>query len=146
MSNKISRYSDIINLPHHQSVRRPHMSVYNRAAQFAPFAALVGYDEMVQDTADYRLLEQRIILSEDEKAILDRKLQTILECINENPEIRLFYFDEAVNKLGGEYVVYSGKVKKIEELLGIIVFVDGKKICLDDIIRIEIPLEQKENS
>lgn len=138
MSNKISRYSDIINYPHHQSERRPHMSAYNRAAQFAPFAALVGYDEMVQDTADYRLLEQRIVLSEDERAILDRNLQIILKCINENPEIRVVYFDEAVNKLGGEYIVYSGKMKKIDELLGIIVFVDGKKIHINSILQLEV--------
>ena len=76
--SKQSRYSDIIDLPYHQSIYRPHMTVYNRAAQFAPFAALVGYDEMVQDTAEYRLLNQRIILSEDEKAILDRKLTSPL--------------------------------------------------------------------
>lgn len=137
MSNKISRYSDIIDFPHHQSERRPHMSVYNRAAQFAPFAALVGYDEMVQDTAEYRLLNQRIILSEDEKAILDRKLQFVLDEISRNPEIRVVYFDEAVHKLGGGYVLYSGKVKKIEEYPAMLVFLDGKKVLVEDIVQIE---------
>jgi len=136
MSTKISRYSDIIDLPHHQSVRRPHMSVYNRAAQFAPFAALVGYDEMVQDTADYRLLDQRILLSEDEKSILDCKLQFLLDRISQNPEIRVVYFDEAANKLGGGYVAYSGKVKKVEEFPMTILFKDGKKIRIEDIVKI----------
>lgn len=135
MSDKVSRYSDIIDLPHHQSIRGPHMSVYNRAAQFAPFVALVGYDEMVQDTADYRLLNQRIVLSEDEKTILDKKLQLVLEQIGQNPEIRVVYFDEAANKLGGEYVVYSGKAKKIEETPGRIVFLDGKRIQVRDIVQ-----------
>lgn len=69
MSKRVERYSDIIDFPHHQSVRRPHMSVYNRAAQFVPFAALVGYDQMVQDAADILLLDKRVILSEDQKAI-----------------------------------------------------------------------------
>lgn len=144
--SKQSRYSDIIDLPYHQSIYRPHMTVYNRAAQFAPFAALVGYDEMVQDTADYRLLEQRIVLSEDEKAILDRKLQLVLDCIRQNPEIRVVYFDEAANKLGGGYLIYSGNVKKIEETLEIIVFRDGKKIHIDDIIQIEMNSEYEGNS
>ena len=137
MSNKISRYSDIIDLPHHQSVRRPHMSVYNRAAQFAPFAALVGYDEMVQDTADYRLLEQRIVLSEDERAILDRKLQSVLDQIRHYPEVRVVYFDEATHGQGGGYVSHSGKVKKIEEYPAMLVFLDGKTVLVEDIVQIE---------
>ena len=79
MGKKVGRYSDIIDFPHHQSVRRPHMSVYNRAAQFAPFAALVGYEQMIQDTADILLLDKRVILSEDQKAILDEKLKVLKE-------------------------------------------------------------------
>ena len=136
MSNKISRYSDIIDFPHHQSDRRPHMSVYNRAAQFAPFAALVGYDEMVQDTAGCRLLDQRIILSEDEKEMLDRNLQLVLDKIRQNPEVRVVYFNEVENKVGGCYVIYSGKVKKVEENPSSIVFLDGKRISVEDIVQI----------
>ena len=137
MSNKISRYSDIIDLPHHQSVRRPHMSVYNRAAQFAPFAALVGYDEMVQDTADILLLDKRIVLSEDAKSLLDVQLQGIREKIDLNPVIKIVYFDEKANKFGGGYALHSGKVKKIEEYPAMLVFLDGKKVLVEDIIQIE---------
>lgn len=136
MRNKISRYSDIIDLPHHQSVRRPQMSVYNRAAQFAPFAALVGYDEIVQDTADYRLLDQRIILSEDEKAILDRKLQILLENIDLQSEFTLVYYDDQANKIGGSYVMHSGRMKTIEECPPAIIFMDGKKVRIEDIVKI----------
>ena len=67
MGKKVERYSDIIDLPHHQSVRRPHMPNYNRAAQFAPFAALVGYDEMVADAVGMRLSEKKKELGEDDK-------------------------------------------------------------------------------
>lgn len=134
---KQSRYSDIIDLPHHQSIYRPHMTVYNRAAQFAPFAALVGYDEMVQDTADILLLDKRIILSEDAKSLLDAQLQGIRERINLNPEIKIVYFDEIANKLGGGYVLYSGKVKRIEEYPATLVFLDGKKVLVEEIIQIE---------
>ena len=135
--SKQSRYSDIIDLPHHQSIYRPHMTVYNRAAQFAPFAALVGYDEMVQDTADILLLDKRIILSEDAKCLLDVQLQGIREKIDLNPEIKIVYFDEKVNKLGGGYALHSGKVKKIEEYPAMLVFSDGKKVLIEDIIQIE---------
>ena len=137
MSKNSGRYSDIIDLPHHQSIYRPHMTVYNRAAQFAPFAALVGYDEMVQDTADILLLDKRVILSEDAKSLLDVQLQGIREKIDLNPEIKIVYFDEKVNKLGGGYALHSGKVKKIEEYPAMLVFLDGKKVLIEDIIQIE---------
>lgn len=137
MSKNSGRYSDIIDLPHHQSIYRPHMTVYNRAAQFAPFAALVGYDEMVQDTADILLLDKRIILSEDAKCLLDVQLQGIREKIDLNPEIKIVYFDEKVNKLGGGYALHSEKVKKIEEYPAMLVFLDGKKVLIEDIIQIE---------
>ena len=137
MSKNSGRYSDIIDLPHHQSIYRPHMTVYNRAAQFAPFAALVGYDEMVQDTADILLLDKRIILSEDAKCLLDVQLQGIREKIDLNPEIKIVYFDEKANKLGGGYVLHSGIVKKIEEYPAMLVFLDGKKVSVEDIVQIE---------
>ena len=134
MRNKISRYSDIIDLPHHQSERRPHMSVYNRAAQFAPFAALVGYDEMVQDTADYRLLDQRIILSEDEKNDLDEKLKVLLEHLNQKPMVRVIYFESSADSVKGRYVEHQGEIKKIEEHPNTLIFVDGKRILVENII------------
>ena len=135
--SKQSRYSDIIDLPHHQSIYRPHMTVYNRAAQFAPFSALVGYDEMVQDTADILLLDKMVILSEDAKSLLDVQLQGIREKIDLNPEIRIVYFDENANRLGGRYVLHSGKVKKIEEYPAMLVFLEGKKVSIEDIVQIE---------
>ena len=45
------RYDDIIDLPHHQSQTHAHMSMHNRAAQFMPFAALTGYDDIIRQTA-----------------------------------------------------------------------------------------------
>jgi hypothetical protein len=44
----MSNYEDIIHLPHHVSKRHPQMSMWNRAAQFAPFAAMSGYDEAIK--------------------------------------------------------------------------------------------------
>ena len=130
--SKQSRYSDIIDLPHHQSIYRPHMTVYNRAAQFAPFAALVGYDEMVQDTADFLLLDKKIVLSQDIKNELDRKMQIIWEDIKSNPEIEIVYFNEQ----SGKYVKYSGNVKRIIEYTKEILFLDGTMVQVDDIVHL----------
>ena len=65
----MSRYDDIINLPHHVSTNLPRMSMHNRAAQFAPFAALVGYDDAVAETA--RLTESR-------PELLIERIQTVV--------------------------------------------------------------------
>ena len=54
----MGNYDDIINLPHHISKTHPRLSIEQRAAQFAPFAALTGYDEQIKETA--RLTENRI--------------------------------------------------------------------------------------
>ena len=137
MGKKTGRYSDIINLKHHQSVRRPHMSVYNRAAQFAPFAALVGYDQMVQDTAGTLLLDQRVILSEDQRGILDEKLKTIQEHLAEMPEIHITYFDENSNELGGGYVSCFGAVRRVEYYPTRLIMMDRKEIFVSDILDID---------
>ena len=51
----MDNYEDIINLPHHVSKRHPQMSMWNRAAQFAPFAALTGYEDAIQDSIQENL-------------------------------------------------------------------------------------------
>ena len=71
-----NKYEDIINLPHHISNKHPQMTLEARAAQFAPFAALTGYDDEVKETT--RLTNRRIELDEEAKSILDKKLQIIL--------------------------------------------------------------------
>lgn len=137
-----SKYADIINLPHHQSKKRPQMSLYNRAAQFSSFAALQGYGDMVQDTADILLLDQRAILDEDRKSILDRQMQILIENIKAHPEIKVVYFDGMVNELG-VYSTYTGMVKKLEVYPTMIVFEDGKKILEEDIIDLNVNLQAK---
>ena len=138
MGKKVERYSDIIDLPHHQSVRRPHMANYNRAAQFAPFAALVGYEQMVQNTADILLLDKRIVLSEDQKNILDEKLMNLKNWISEKPKVQVIYFDETSNELGGGYVSYSGMLRRIEEYPDRLIMMDRKEINICDILDIEV--------
>jgi hypothetical protein len=70
------RYKDIINLPHYQSKKRPHMSNYDRAAQFSPFAALTGHDEAIRETA--RLTDKKLELDEMTKTMLNEKFNFIM--------------------------------------------------------------------
>ena len=136
MDKKVERYSDIIDLPHHQSVRRPHMTNYNRAAQFAPFSALVGYEDLVKDAADILSLDKKVILSEDQKDILDQKLLRLSTQINDKPEIQVLYFDKSSNDLGGGYASYSGILRRVEEQPCRLVMMDKKEIPICDILDI----------
>lgn len=137
MGKKVERYSDIINLQHHQSVRRPHMSNYNRAAQFAPFAALVGYDQMVHDTAGMRLNENKKELGEDDKRMLDEKFQILQKHLKEQPEIEIIYYDDEAGVKGGAYRFISGKLKKIEECISVLFMDHGQQINCEDILSIQ---------
>lgn len=136
-------YADIIGLPHHQSKNRTPMSLYDRAAQFAPFAALVGYDEMVQEEA--RLTDAESSLSENEIDILNQKLMLIAEALEERsrPEITAVYFEPDSRKEGGSYAEYTGTVKKIDPIEGKLVFYsengqsNGKSVMITRIREIQ---------
>ena len=95
----MSKYDDIINLPHHQSKVRPHMSVSDRAAQFAPFAALTGYGDAIRETE--RLTDRKIELSESQIAELDLRLGELLARIDEKPKVTITYFIADERKAGG---------------------------------------------
>ena len=132
----MSRYDDIINLPHHVSPTRQRMSMHDRAAQFAPFAALVGYDDAVTETA--RLTEARPELDEQEQRAINERLAHIADHIHEQPEVRIKYFVPDEHKSGGAIVEVSGIVKKISATDGTIVMADGCKIRLSDITDLSI--------
>ena len=106
-------YDDIINLPHHVSERHPHMPVSDRAAQFAPFAALTGYGDVIKETA--RLTETRPELSEDEKARMDQTLRAVLNAQGENAGIVVTYFVPDARKSGGAYRRAAGKLRRVDE-------------------------------
>ena len=137
MGKKVERYSDIIDLPHHQSMRRPHMSVYNRAAQFAPFAALTGYDQMVQDTAGMQLNDEKRVLSDDVRRVLDEKLQILREHLKEQPEIEVIFYDDKAGVNGGAYRFVSGNLKKFEESPAVLILDSNLKINCADILRVQ---------
>lgn len=129
------RYDDIIHLPHHQSGTRPHMSLHDRAAQFSPFAALTGYDAAVEEAA--RLTEQKLELSEEEKAAIGAKLTEIKEHIKERPEVTVTYFVPDERKAGGTYVTVTGTVRRIDEFERVVVMQDQSRIRIEDIIDLQ---------
>lgn len=129
------RYDDIIHLPHHVSPSRPPMPVRDRAAQFAPFAALSGYDAAIREIA--RLTEEKMELDEGILMELDGKLQMIKEQLASRPVIAVTYFKPDLKKQGGAYVTVTGSVKKIDEYAHALVMEDGEKIPLEDIAGIE---------
>ena len=130
----MNKYDDIIKLPHHVSKRHPQMGIMARSAQFAPFAALSGYDEAVKETA--RLTDKRLEIDDGLKSILNNKLQYILENININPEIIFTYFVYDKKKTGGKYIEKIGVVKKIDLIEKYIQLTDKSKIPIEEIIDI----------
>ena len=131
-------YKDIINLPHHVSKTRPQMSMLDRAAQFSPFAALTGYDAAIKETG--RLTDEKIELSEEAKASLDRKQAYLIEMIDELPEITVTYFLPDTKKSGGAYVTVTGNLKRFDEYERLLILTDSRKIPMDDIANIECDL------
>jgi len=127
-------YDDIINLPHFESKKHPRMSLDARSAQFAPFAALTGYEDAVKETA--RLTDKKIEIDDELKQILNNKLQYILENNDINPEVIFTYFVADKRKTGGKYEEKEGNIKKIDNINGYVILKDKTKIIIDDIINI----------
>ena len=125
-------YDDIIDLPHPTSERHPRMPMANRAAQFSPFAALTGYEAAVKETA--RLTDSKAELTEEEKVVLDAKLQLLVPGM----EASFVYFQQDNKKEGGTYLTAAGMVKRIDSCAREVILADGQKIFVDDIIGIQL--------
>lgn len=135
-------YNDIIDLPHHVSKNRRPMPRESRAAQFAPFAALTGYDASVKEEA--RLTGKRLELTEDEERIMNLKMAYLSERLTERPTVRVTYFTPDEKKSGGSYVSLSGELNFIDEPGGFLI-ISGEhsektKVPLADIINVESDL------
>ena len=130
-----NRYNEIINLPHHVSKTRPQMPMSDRAAQFAPFAALTGYDSAIKETG--RLTSERIGLDEEALTALDRKYQLLMEALDEAPEVTITYFQPDERKAGGKYVSATGAVKNVDDFQRRVTMQDGARIPMDDVLSID---------
>ena len=133
--NDEHRYDDIIDLPHHVSRKHSQMPLLDRAAQFAPFAALTGHEAAIKETA--RLTEDETELDESSKELLNLKLQYVREHLTEQPEVTVTYFEPDTKKSGGAYVTMTGVVKKVDEYVRELVFEDGKRVALDTVMWID---------
>ena len=131
----MSKYDDIINLPHHVSSTRSPMPMENRAAQFAPFAALSGHDEAIEETA--RLTTEKPELSPEE---LDKLSRRLVYAIEKDAEIHITFYQPDILKQGGSILQAHGKIKKIDETEGLIILADNQSIKLDCILSIDSPI------
>ncbi len=129
------KYNEIMGLPHHVSKNRPQMPMSDRAAQFAPFAALTGYDAAIKETG--RLTDERIELDVEALSALDMKYQILMEALDEAPEVTITYFQPDERKAGGKYVSAVGAVKKIDDFERRITMRDGTRIPMDDVLSID---------
>ena len=111
------------------------MPMSDRAAQFAPFAALTGYDSAIKETG--RLTAERIELDEEALTALDMKYQLLMEALDEAPEVTITYFQPDERKAGGKYVSATGAVKKVDDFERRITMRDGTRIPMDDVLSID---------
>ena len=132
------KYDDIIGLPHHTSPRHPRMSMRDRAAQFAPFSALVGYDDALAESG--RLTDRKLVLSEDARAELDRKLAFLADAAGDRPQISVTYFKPDCKKEGGEYLTVVGGLIKTDSYERQLCLEGDIKIPLEDVFEIESEL------
>ena len=129
------KYDDMLQLPHHVSASRKPMAITARAAQFAPFAALSGYDAEVQEAG--RLTDRPIEPDEYEKEALNARLQLLARHLREKWVVSLVFFQPDERKAGGAYVTRTGTVKKLYETERLLTLTDGTVIPLDDLIALD---------
>lgn len=128
-------YTDIIHLPHPEPKNHPRMPMEARAAQFAPFAALTGYDAVISETA--RLTDRQEVLDEEQQQLLNRQFLLLLEHIAEHPTVTITYFVADEKKAGGSYQSVTGHVKRYDDYLQLLIMSDGHQIPLHDIFEIK---------
>ena len=127
----MNKYDDIINLSHHTSPTRPRMPISDRAAQFAPFAALTGYDGVIAETA--RQTDAEDAENDDNASLLDRKLRLLNDISNAHPYVEITYFIPDERKSGGRYETVYGYLKMIDTNENCVILMDKRKILFDRI-------------
>lgn len=132
----MSRYDDIIHLPHHVSAKRARMSNYDRAAQFSPFAALTGYEAAIGEAG--RLTEQPVTLTESAMEELNAVLCQIVARLPEEVTVRVVYFLPDARKDGGAKRALTGVARKVDAHRKILLLDGGREVALDSILHLEI--------
>ena len=135
MAELKNSYEDIIYMSHHVSLKYPHRSDHDRAAQFAPFAALTGHGAAIAETA--RRTVEKLELDESQKEVLDQKLVNIMHNANETT-VKIEYFVRDKKKSGGKYEMAESRIRKIDMYRQMIVMEDGTEISVEDVYDINI--------
>lgn len=130
-----SPYEDMLEMPHVVSRVHPQMSLRDRAAQFAPFAALVGFGAQIEEEG--RVTQARRELDEQARAELDVRVGYLLERVSEHPEVTVEFFEPDALKAGGAYVKRMGVVKRVRMDVRRLEFEDGTAVALDDVVAVE---------
>ena len=128
----MKRYADMLLLPHPVSKKRPRMSVHDRAAQFAPFAALTGSEDAIGEAG--RLTQQPVFLTEDAMAEVNSALCALQNCLAQRPEVQLIYFCPDSRKAGGAVMTVSGVVKKIDRYASALILENGLQVPFENLI------------
>ena len=128
------KYDDIINLPHHTSSKHPRMTRSARAAQFAPFAALTGLDDEMEETA--RLTDKKITLDEEQKQVINRELLFIKNNPQRDIPVIITFFKSDGRKEGGAYIEKEVRIKKIDEINRKLILSDYSEIEIDDLFSV----------
>lgn len=124
-------YEDIINIKHFDPKNHKRMSMGKRAAQFAPFAALTGYDDALSETG--RITDSMIYLDDSVKEEISDKLNMLLK---DKKRAEITYFIKDLKKEGGSYKKVISSIKKIDNVNRYIYLDDKSKVLIDDIIDI----------
>ena len=127
--------NDIINLPHWEPKNHKRMTMLERAAQFAPFAALTGYDAAIRESG--RHTDDKMDLEEYTNEQLNRKMSLLMDILDEKPTLTIIYFQPDAFKSGGSYQSHTGIMKRLDEYEHKLIMQDGKKIPLNSIMDID---------
>lgn len=137
MMNYDHIYDDIIDMPAPSSEKHPRMPIGDRAAQFAPFSAVVGHDDAVREVA--RVTEKRVELDEEAIRILDQKLHTLCAILVTRPHATVTYYQSDAKKSGGHYLTAEGEFGGINDTATQVI-IGGIKIPIEAITAIDSPV------
>lgn len=121
-------YRELLHLPHHRSQTHAPMPRRDRAAQFAPFAALTGFDAQLRETE--RQTQSQAEPNEDALQELDQSLQTLFACVHTQPEVQVRWFVPDTKKSGGAYKTAAGRVLQLDRNRSLLVLDSGPVIAL----------------
>lgn len=131
----MGKYDDIIDLPHHVSEKRVQMPLLSRAAQFAPFAALSGYEAVIAEAG--RRTQTPVELTGAAVEELNEALCGVLRRLGERPRVRLTWFAPDARKEGGSYQTVTGIIRRYDPAKKALQLEDRSWVFLEKLVALE---------